>query len=72
MVVAAANEPAYDSSMGDPKHPQWGKVVEPTVVPKGENGQPVWNHIYADYVCAPKEPHPGGFIDRLWGRELTR
>eukprot|EP00973_Karenia_brevis_P068319 9503802-Karenia_brevis.AAC.1 len=72
MVAAAAKEPAYDSSMEDLKHPQWGKVVEPIVVPKGENGQPLWNHIYADHVCAPRETPPGGFKDRLWGRELIR
>eukprot|EP00973_Karenia_brevis_P018793 2575495-Karenia_brevis.AAC.1 len=33
---------------------------------------PFWKHIYADHVCAPREPPPGGFKGRLWGRELTR
>eukprot|EP00973_Karenia_brevis_P055178 7672655-Karenia_brevis.AAC.1 len=40
LVVASAKEPLYDSSMEDPKHPQWGKVVEPIVIPTGEDGQP--------------------------------
>eukprot|EP00973_Karenia_brevis_P085335 11843122-Karenia_brevis.AAC.1 len=26
MVVASAKEPLYDSSMEDPKRPEWGKV----------------------------------------------
>eukprot|EP00973_Karenia_brevis_P004484 613911-Karenia_brevis.AAC.1 len=65
MVVASAKEPAYDSSMEDPKHRQWGKVVEPIVVSKGDKGQPLYNHIYADHVCAPKEPPAGGYVDRL-------
>eukprot|EP00973_Karenia_brevis_P037465 5168343-Karenia_brevis.AAC.1 len=50
MVAASAKEPAYDSSMEDPKHQQWGKVVELIVVPKGDKGQPLYNHIYSDHT----------------------
>eukprot|EP00973_Karenia_brevis_P000596 84222-Karenia_brevis.AAC.1 len=63
MVVASAKEPLYDSAMEDPKHPQRGKVVEPIVIPKGDDGLLMYNHIYADHVCAPPEPPSGGFID---------
>eukprot|EP00973_Karenia_brevis_P072969 10135953-Karenia_brevis.AAC.1 len=72
MVVASTKEPLYASSMEDPKHSEWGKVVEPIVIPKGDDGLPMYNHIYADHVCAPLEPPPGGFIDKLWGRDLVR
>eukprot|EP00973_Karenia_brevis_P003337 460139-Karenia_brevis.AAC.1 len=30
-----------------PIHPRWGKVVEPIIVPKGDQGQPLFNHIYS-------------------------
>eukprot|EP00973_Karenia_brevis_P058616 8163177-Karenia_brevis.AAC.1 len=50
MVVASAKEPHYDSSMEDPMHPEWGKVVEPNVVPKGDDGLLMYNHIHADPV----------------------
>eukprot|EP00973_Karenia_brevis_P063679 8852032-Karenia_brevis.AAC.1 len=49
MVVAAAKEPDYHSAMEDPLHPQWGNVVEPIIVPKGGQGQPLFNHIYFDH-----------------------
>eukprot|EP00973_Karenia_brevis_P052929 7356887-Karenia_brevis.AAC.1 len=49
MVVASAKEPLSDSSMEDPKHPEWGKVVEPIVIPKGDDGLPMYNHRYADH-----------------------
>eukprot|EP00973_Karenia_brevis_P092642 12413413-Karenia_brevis.AAC.1 len=68
MVVAAAREPDYHSGMEDPGQPQLGKVVEPIFVPKGEDGQPLYNHIYQDHVAPPRPPPPGGWVDRLWGR----
>eukprot|EP00973_Karenia_brevis_P075950 10551812-Karenia_brevis.AAC.1 len=65
MVVASAKEPGYDSSMEDPIHIQWCKVVEPIIVPKGDDGKPRYNHIYPDHICDPPvTPHrPGGHID---------
>eukprot|EP00973_Karenia_brevis_P026286 3625190-Karenia_brevis.AAC.1 len=60
MVVAAAKDLEYNSAMEDPNHPQWGKVVEPFIVLKGDQGQQLFNHIYTNHVCPPKEPPPGG------------
>eukprot|EP00973_Karenia_brevis_P079634 11050013-Karenia_brevis.AAC.1 len=53
MVVASAKVPGYDSSMEDPEHIQWGKLVEPIIVPKGEDGKPKYNQIYTDSICDP-------------------
>eukprot|EP00973_Karenia_brevis_P052325 7271204-Karenia_brevis.AAC.1 len=61
MVVAAAREPRYDSSMEGPSHIEWGKVVEPILVPKGDNGWPLYNHIYPDHICDPPVTPPPGF-----------
>eukprot|EP00973_Karenia_brevis_P064665 8983120-Karenia_brevis.AAC.1 len=57
--------------MEDPLNEVWGKLVEPTIAPKGDHGQPLFNHIYTDHVCPPKDPPPGEFVDRLWGRNLV-
>eukprot|EP00973_Karenia_brevis_P086974 12061098-Karenia_brevis.AAC.1 len=70
MVVACAKVPQNLSDMADPLNEMWGKLVELIVVPKGDQGQPLFNHIYTDHVCPPKDPPPGGYVDRLWGRNL--
>eukprot|EP00973_Karenia_brevis_P039593 5467389-Karenia_brevis.AAC.1 len=66
MVVACAKEPEYTSAMEDPLNDMWGKQVEPIIVPKGDQGKQLFNHIYSDHVCPPRDPPPGGWIGRLW------
>eukprot|EP00973_Karenia_brevis_P067273 9354771-Karenia_brevis.AAC.1 len=58
--------------MEDPSDDMWGKLVEAISVPKGDQGQPPFNQIYTDHVCPPKDPPPGGWVDRLRGRDLIK
>eukprot|EP00973_Karenia_brevis_P031626 4361512-Karenia_brevis.AAC.1 len=58
--------------MEDPSHIEWWKVVEPILVPKGDNGWPLYNRIYPDHICDPPVTPPGGLVDRLRGREDKR
>eukprot|EP00973_Karenia_brevis_P056059 7797163-Karenia_brevis.AAC.1 len=62
MPVASAKVPEYDSSMEDPVHPKWGKLVEPILAPKGDDGLPMYSHIYSDHVCDPMQP-PTEYVD---------
>eukprot|EP00973_Karenia_brevis_P007975 1081776-Karenia_brevis.AAC.1 len=60
MGVAAAKEPDYSSVMEDPHHLQWGEGGGAHHCPKGDQGQPLFNHIYTDHVCPPKPPPTWG------------
>eukprot|EP00973_Karenia_brevis_P048865 6779195-Karenia_brevis.AAC.1 len=57
MYITAIKVPGYTSAWEDPHCVAWGKKTEPKLIPKGDNGKPLYNAIYQTSLLQQSPSH---------------